>query len=51
MLKTGLIKVQSIENEEIIMIMTKVMTTTVTMEIVILIKMIMRIRFGNHIKI
>ena len=51
MLKTGLIKVQSIENEEIIMIMTKVMTTTVTMEIVIIIKMIMRIRFGNHIKI
>ena len=51
MLKTGLIKVKSIENEEIIMIMTKVMTTTVTVEIVIIIKMIMRIRFGNHIKI
>ena len=51
MLKTGLIKVKSIENEEIIMIMTKVMTTTVTMEIIILIKMIMRMRFGNHIKI
>ena len=51
MLQTGLIKVKSIENEEIIMIMTKVMTTTVTMEIVIIIKMIMRIRFGNHIKI
>ena len=51
MLKTGLIKVKSIENEEIIMIMTKVMTTTVTVEIAIIIKMIMRIRFGNHIKI
>ena len=51
MLQTGLIKVKSIENEEIIMIMTKVMTTTVTMEIIILIKMIMRMRFGNHIKI
>ena len=51
MLQTGLIKVKSIENEEIIMIMTKVMTTTVTVEIVIIIKMIMRIRFGNHIKI
>ena len=51
MLQTGLIKVKSIENEEIIMIMTKVMTTTVTMEIIVLIKMIMRMRFGNHIKI
>ena len=51
MIKAGLIKVKSIENEEIIMTMTKIITTTVIMKIVIMITMILGIKIGNHIKI
>ena len=53
MRKTRLIKVKSIENEEIIMAMTmtKIIITTVIMKIVIIIMMIMRIKIGNQIKI
>ena len=47
--KTRVIKVNSIENEETIMAMT--MTKTVIMKIIIIITMIMRIKIGNHIKI
>ena len=49
MIKTGKTKVKSIENEEIIMAMT--MTKTIITKIIILIIMIMRIKFGNPIKI
>ena len=45
MIKTRLIKVKSIENEEMIIIIT-----TVIMKIII-IMMIMRIKIGNQIKI
>ena len=51
MIKAGLIKVKRIENEEIIMTMTKIITTTVIIKIVIIIAMILGIKFGNHIKI
>ena len=51
MIKAGLIKVKSIENEEIIMTMTKIITTTLIMKIVIMITMILGIKIGNHIKI
>ena len=51
MIKAGLIKVKSIENEEIIMTMTKIITTTVIMKIVIMITMILGIKIGNYIKI
>ena len=51
MIKAGLIKVKSIENEEIIMTMTKIISTTVIMKIVIMITMILGIKIGNHIKI
>ena len=51
MIKTGLIKVKSIENEEIIMRMTKIIITTVIMKIIIIIRMIMRLKIGNRIKI
>ena len=47
MIKTRKIKVKSIENEEIIMAMT--MTKTMITKIIILI--IIRIKFGNPIKI
>ena len=47
MIKTRKIKVKSIENKEIIMTMTK----TITTKIIIIITMIMRIKIGNHIKI
>ena len=52
MIKTKLIKVKSIENEEIIMAMTmaKIIIPTVIMKIII-IMMIMRIKIGNCIKI
>ena len=52
MIKTKLIKVKSIENEEIIMAMTmtKIIIPTVIMKIII-IMMIMRIKIGNRIKI
>ena len=49
--KTGLIKVESVENEEIIMTMTKIIVTTVIMKIVIIIRMTMRIKIGTDIKI
>ena len=49
MIKTREIKVKGIENEEIKMAMT--MTKTIITKIIILIIMIMRIKFGNPIKI
>ena len=53
MIKTRLIKVKSIENEEIIMAMTmtKIIIITVIMKIMIITMMIMRIKIGNQIKI
>ena len=51
MIKTGLIKVKITENEEIIMAMRKIIITTVIMKITIIIRMIMRIKIGNRIKI
>ena len=48
--KTRLIKVKSIEDEEIIMAVTKIIITTVRMKIII-IMMIMRIKIGNQMKI
>ena len=52
MIKTRLIKVKSIENEEIIMAMTmtKIIMTTVIMKIIMIIMMIMRIKISNKIK-
>ena len=50
MMKTGLIKGKIIENEEIIMSMTKI-TTTVIMKIIITLRMIVKSKIGNHIKI
>ena len=49
MIKTGKIKVKSIENEEIIMAMT--MTKTIITKIIIPIIIIIRIKFGNPIKL
>ena len=49
MVKTRKIKVKSIENEEIITIMT--MTKTIITKIIITIMMRMRIKIGNRIKI
>ena len=51
MIKTRIIKVNSIENGEIIMAITmmKIITTVVMMIIIII--MIMRIQIGNFIKI
>ena len=51
MIKTGLIKVKNIENGETIMIITKIIITTVTMKIIIIIRIIMRIKIGNRLKI
>ena len=51
MVKTGLIKVKSIENEEIIMTIIIIIIITVIIKIIIIIRMIMRIKIGNHIKI
>ena len=53
MIKTRIIKVKSIENEEIIIAitLTKIMLTTVIMKIIIIIMMTMRIKIRNHIKI
>ena len=48
--KTRLIKVKSVEDEEIIMAMAKIIITTVRMKIII-IMMIMRIKNGNQMKI
>ena len=51
MIKTILIKVKSIENEEIIMAMAMAkIIPTVIMKIII-IMMIMRIKIGNRVKI
>ena len=49
--KTRLIKVKSIEDEEIIMAVTKIIITTVRMKIIIIIMMIMRIKIGNQMEI
>ena len=51
MMKTGLIKGKIIENEEMIMSMTKIITTTVIMKIIITLRMIVKSKIGNHIKI
>ena len=53
MIKTRLMKVKSIENEEIIMAMTmtKIIITTVIMKKIIIIMMILRTKISNHIKI
>ena len=49
MRKPGLIKVKSIETEEIIMAMAKLIITTVVKEIILIIRIIiMRIRIGNQ---
>ena len=48
MIKTRKIKVKSIANEEIIMAMA--MTKTIITKIIILIIIIIRIKFGNPIK-
>ena len=52
MIKTRLIKVKSIGNEEIVMAMTmtKIIMTTVIMEIIMIIMMITRIKISNKIK-
>ena len=49
MIKTNLIKVKNIENEEIIMAVTLTEIITVLMKIVTMIMMIMRIKIGNSI--
>ena len=49
MIKTRKIKVKSIENEEIIMAMT--MRKAIIARIIILIIIVIRIKFGNPIKI
>ena len=51
MIKTGLTKVKNIENEETIMIIAKIITTTVIMKLIIIIRIIMRIKIGNRLKI
>ena len=53
MIKTRIIKVKSIENEEIIMVITmiKIIIIALIMKIIIIILLIMRIKFGNRIKI
>ena len=51
MIKTRLINVQSIENQEIIMTIPKIIITTVIIKIIIIIRMIKRIKIGNRIKI
>ena len=53
MIKTRLIKVKSIGNEEIVMAMTmtKIIMTTVIMKIIMIIMMIIRIKITKLIKI
>ena len=53
MIKTRILKVESIENEEIIIAitMTKIIITTVIMKIIITIMMVMRRKIYNRIKI
>ena len=50
MIKTRIIKVKSIENEEIIMAMTitKIIIATVIMKIIVIIMMVIRIKIRNH---
>ena len=50
MIKTILIKVKSIENEEIIIAMTMTKTIITVMMKIIIIMMIIRIKIGNCIK-
>ena len=51
MIKTRIIKVNSIENGEIIMTITMMKIITTVVMIIIIIIMIMRIQTGNFIKI
>ena len=51
MIKTRIIKVNSIENGEIIMAITMMKIITTVVMIIIIIIMIMRIQIGNFIKI
>ena len=54
MVKTGLIEVKSIENEEIIMTIIKITITavmTVIMKIIMIVRMTMRIKTTNYMKI
>ena len=53
MIKTRILKVKSIENEEIIIAitMTKIIITTAIMKIIITIMMVMRRKIHNRIKI
>ena len=48
-----MVKVKSIENEEIMIAITitKIIITKVIMKIIIIMMMIMRIKISNHIKI
>ena len=52
MIKTAMVKVKSIENEEIIMAMTitKIIIATVIMKIIIITMIVMRIKIGNRVK-
>ena len=54
MIKTRIMKIKSIENEEIMMVitMTKMIIKTIIMKItIIIIMMVIRIKIGNRIKI
>ena len=51
MIRTRMIKVKSIENEEIIMAITMTKIILATVIIIIIIIRIMRIKIGNRIKI
>ena len=47
MIKAGLIKVKSIQNEEIIITMTKIIIITAMIKIIIIIRIIMRIKWNK----
>ena len=51
MIETRIIKVKSIENEKIILAMTKIIIKTVIMKIIIIIMKTVRIKIGNRLKI
>ena len=53
MLKTRIMKVKSIENQEMMMVITmkKIIIKTVIMTITIIIMMVIRIKIGNRINI
>ena len=53
MIKTRIIKVKGIKNEEIIMAttMTKIIITTVIMRVIKIIMMIMRVKIGNCLQL